>query len=191
MNIYKIDIVKTYKASENATKFLRQSRLMTAPSDGLCGIEFSKSDNLHLNSDSIFIFMCSSSSIEIGQLYAIAGITNRVGICQYVREYSSLSQIEKRGIAGAYKKGCSCDVSHDFQIKSQFYNQISIFKQINLCMSNEGCDSPSNACDWSHHNHCETDLGTCVPIRNPRIPSKPAKCQWRRTQLYQRCINDP
>jgi metalloproteinase inhibitor 3 len=50
-------------------------------------------------------------SIEIGQLYAIAGITNRVSICQYVREYSSLSQIEKRGIAGAYKKGCSCDVS--------------------------------------------------------------------------------
>jgi metalloproteinase inhibitor 3 len=55
--------------------------------------------------------VCSFFSIEIGQLYAIAGITNRVSICQYVREYSSLSQIEKRGIAGAYKKGCSCDVS--------------------------------------------------------------------------------
>lgn len=41
--IYKIDIVKTYKASENATRFLKQSRLMTAPNDGLCGINFSKS----------------------------------------------------------------------------------------------------------------------------------------------------
>jgi uncharacterized protein YerC len=62
---------------------------------------------LHLQQRTFCLFFFT----EIGQLYAIAGITNRVGICQYVREYSSLSQIEKRGIAGAYKKGCACDVS--------------------------------------------------------------------------------
>lgn len=42
-HIYKIDIVKTYKASEKAQQYLKQSRLVTAPNDGLCGINFSKS----------------------------------------------------------------------------------------------------------------------------------------------------
>jgi hypothetical protein len=41
-HIYKIDIVKTYKASEKAQLYLRQSRLITAPNDGLCGINFSE-----------------------------------------------------------------------------------------------------------------------------------------------------
>lgn len=42
-HIYKIDIVKTYKTSEKAQQYLKQSRLITAPNDGLCGINFSKS----------------------------------------------------------------------------------------------------------------------------------------------------
>jgi hypothetical protein len=42
-HIYKIDIVKTYKSSEKAQQYLKQSRLITAPSDGLCGINFSES----------------------------------------------------------------------------------------------------------------------------------------------------
>lgn len=49
--------------------------------------------------------------IEIGQLYAIAGNSQKVGLCQYIKEYSKMSTVEKRGIAGAYKKGCSCEVS--------------------------------------------------------------------------------
>lgn len=52
---------------------------------------------------------------EIGQLYAIAGNSQKVGLCQYVKEYSKMTQVEKRGIAGAYKKGCGCEVSN-FQI---------------------------------------------------------------------------
>ena len=48
---------------------------------------------------------------EIGQLYAIAGNSQKVGLCQYVKEYSKMTQVEKRGIAGAYKKGCACEVS--------------------------------------------------------------------------------
>lgn len=48
---------------------------------------------------------------EIGQLYAIAGNSQKVGLCQYIKEYSKMSQVEKRGIAGAYKKGCGCEVS--------------------------------------------------------------------------------
>lgn len=41
-HIYKIDIVKTYKSSEKSQQYLKQSRLITAPNDGLCGINFSK-----------------------------------------------------------------------------------------------------------------------------------------------------
>lgn len=41
-HIYKIDIVKTYKTSEKAEQYLKQSRLITAPNDGLCGINFSE-----------------------------------------------------------------------------------------------------------------------------------------------------
>lgn len=41
-HIYKIDIVKTYKTSEKAQQYLKQGRLITAPNDGLCGINFSK-----------------------------------------------------------------------------------------------------------------------------------------------------
>lgn len=41
-NVYKIDIVKTYKTSEKAQQYLKQSRLITAPNDGLCGINFSE-----------------------------------------------------------------------------------------------------------------------------------------------------
>jgi hypothetical protein len=52
--------------------------------------------------------------IEIGQLYAIAGNSQKVGLCQYVKEYSKMTQVEKRGIAGAYKKGCGCEVMSNY-----------------------------------------------------------------------------
>ena len=55
-------------------------------------------------------YFISRLFIEIGQLYAIAGNSQKVGLCQYVKEYSKMTQVEKRGIAGAYKKGCGCEV---------------------------------------------------------------------------------
>ncbi|KAG5672642.1 hypothetical protein PVAND_002755 [Polypedilum vanderplanki] len=144
-HIYKIDIVKTYKASEKAHQYLKQSRLITAPSDGLCGINF-----------------------KIGQLYAIAGNSQKVGLCQYIKEYSKMTQVEKRGIAGAYKKGCGCE--------------------INLCMNNRGCEAAPSSCEWSLFNECETDFGICVPVRTKMSQQK---CQWRRSPLYQSCLLDP
>ncbi len=108
-HIYKIDIVKTYKASEKAQQYLKQHRLITAPNDGLCGINFSKSKkNLKKFQFDLFYNLLRT---EIGQLYAIAGNSQKVGLCQYVKEYSKMTQVEKRGIAGAYKKGCACEVS--------------------------------------------------------------------------------
>lgn len=65
---------------------------------------------------------------EIGQLYAIAGNSQKVGLCQYIKEYSKLSPVEKRGIAGAYKKGCSCEVSSwIFCFHIYFFNEILHF----------------------------------------------------------------
>ena len=65
--------------------------------------------------DCIFINKLSNITLfiytEIGQLYAIAGNSQKVNLCQYVKEYSHMSITEKRGIAGAYKKGCACEVS--------------------------------------------------------------------------------
>lgn len=57
---------------------------------------------------------------EIGQLYAIAGSSQKVGLCQYIKEYSKMTQVEKRGIAGAYKKGCGCEVRKIKLIKNLF-----------------------------------------------------------------------
>lgn len=147
-HIYKIDIVKTYKTSEKAQQYLKQSRLITAPNDGLCGISF-----------------------KIGQLYAIAGNSQKVGLCQYIKEYSNMSQVEKRGIAGAYKKGCGCEIS--------------------LCLNNRGCDPSPSVCEWSYYNNCESDFGICVPFRSSKNSTKQPKCQWRRSPLYQACLNDP
>lgn len=110
-HIYKIDIVKSYKASEKAQQYLKQSRLITAPNDGLCGINFSKIKSFFILLTFNFI---SLLFIEIGQLYAIAGNSQKVGLCQYVKEYSKMTQVEKRGIAGAYKKGCGCEVMSNY-----------------------------------------------------------------------------
>lgn len=111
-HIYKIDIVKSYKASEKAQQYLKQSRLITAPNDGLCGINFSK---FYPKFFFLLTFYFNSRLfIEIGQLYAIAGNSQKVGLCQYVKEYSKMTQVEKRGIAGAYKKGCGCEVMSNY-----------------------------------------------------------------------------
>lgn len=110
-HIYKIDIVKTYKTSEKAQQYLKQSRLITAPNDGLCGINFSELELLFWGVSFCNSFIDLPS--EIGQLYAIAGNSQKVGLCQYIKEYSKMSQVEKRGIAGAYKKGCGCEVSFE------------------------------------------------------------------------------
>lgn len=73
--------------NEKAKLYLKHGRLMTAPNDAMCGYEF-----------------------KVGQLYAIAGRSASVGLCDYIKEYSKLTMVEKRGIAGGYKKGCACEV---------------------------------------------------------------------------------
>lgn len=72
---------------EKAQQYLKPGRILTAPDDAMCGFSF-----------------------KIGQLYALIGNSQHIGLCNYVREYSRLTIVEKRGIAGAYRKGCGCQV---------------------------------------------------------------------------------
>lgn len=73
--------------SEKARLNLKHGRIFSAGNDGMCGIDF-----------------------NLGELYLIAGSTPNVGICNYVKQYSKMTLVEKRGVAGGYKKGCECKV---------------------------------------------------------------------------------
>ena len=70
---------------------MKPARILTAPDDAMCGISF-----------------------KVGQLYALIGNSEHIGLCNYVKEYPRLSIVEKRGIAGAYRKGCGCQVCIDY-----------------------------------------------------------------------------
>lgn len=58
--------------------------------------------------------MCGVN-LTVGKLYLIAGKSSKLSICNYVKEYSKMSIVERRGFAGAYKKGCACEVSSKFE----------------------------------------------------------------------------
>lgn len=59
--------------------------------------------------------MCGGVNLKIGKLYLVAGNSRNINICNYVKEYSDMTIVERRGFAGAYKKGCSCTVSKFFR----------------------------------------------------------------------------
>lgn len=142
-NVYKIAIKKEYKMSPRAQKLLKQAKLITPPSDSTCGLQ-----------------------LEINQLYVIAAKDVHVGLCSFVRKYSDLTIVEKRGMAGIYRKGCPC--------------------MIKACYSGS-CDVSIGACNWTPWAPCESDFGSCVPTRGHLIDGTPAKCHWRRSPMYQKC----
>lgn len=64
--------------------------------------------------------MCGGLNLKVGKLYLVAGNGAKVGICNYAKEYSQMTIVERRGFAGGYKKGCSCEVIPN----PQFFLQI-------------------------------------------------------------------
>lgn len=54
--------------------------------------------------------MCGGLNLKVGKLYLIAGNGAKIGICNYAKEYSQMTIVERRGFAGGYKKGCPCEV---------------------------------------------------------------------------------
>lgn len=73
--------------SERAKHFLKDGRLKTPSTDSMCGI-----------------------TLNVGKLYLISARDIQLNICNYVKEYSKMTIVERRGFAGGYKKGCLCDV---------------------------------------------------------------------------------
>lgn len=76
-----------FQMSNETNQLLRDGRLITPPQDSLCGI-----------------------SLKVGKLYLISASNSRITLCDYIKEYSKMTIVERRGFAGGYKKGCPCDV---------------------------------------------------------------------------------
>lgn len=77
--------------SEKAHHHLKEGRIITPSTESMCGIK----------------------PFKVGRLYLIAGRDAHIGLCNYVKEYSKMTIVERRGFAGGYKKGCPCKVSLD------------------------------------------------------------------------------
>lgn len=126
-----------------AQKLLKQGKLITPSKDSMCGLQ-----------------------LEVNQLYAIAAQDIEVGLCSFVHKYANLTIVEKRGLAGIYRKGCPC--------------------KIKPCYSGS-CNVAIGTCNWNPWADCESDYGVCVPTRGNMIDGTPAKCHWRPSQIYRMC----
>lgn len=147
MNAYKIVIKKEYKMSEEARNLLRNGKLYTASQSAMCGVQ-----------------------LDPNTLYAIAANTDHVGLCDFIRPYSQLTIVEKRGLAGIYRKGCQCEIRPCFAPK---------------------CNPSLGGCNWSPFStrgDCETSYGSCVPAGRIQEDGTPIKCHWRRSPRYGQCM---
>lgn len=74
--------------SKNANHSLKDGRIITPSTESMCG-----------------------KKLNVGSLYVISGTDNQINMCSnYVKEYSKMTIVERRGFAGGYKKGCLCEV---------------------------------------------------------------------------------
>jgi metalloproteinase inhibitor 3 len=135
--VYKLNIKKTFKMSEAAQMYLKKSTIITSSSESTCGI------HLHMN-----------------KLYAIAARGHRLSLCDFVKEYSFLTPVQKRGFAVAYKHGCDCNFN--------FSSRKTSSKQSGSCVFD--LDS------------CEDKFGVCI-----RRTNSISKCHWRPTNVYTKC----
>ncbi|XP_058056543.1 tissue inhibitor of metalloproteinase [Anopheles bellator] len=148
MDAYKIAIKKEYKMSDAAREGLRHGKLYTAPTEPQCGIR-----------------------LEPNKVYVIAANTPTVGLCNFVRPYSELTIVEKRGLAGVYRKGCGCNIQ--------------------LCFNMQLCRVKPKTCNWSPFTpkgECERSYGSCVPAGRAQENGFPTKCHWRRSPRFGDCV---
>ncbi|XP_055699688.1 tissue inhibitor of metalloproteinase [Phlebotomus papatasi] len=147
--VYKLQVWKTYKAKDREPQDLKVRRIVTSSmSDSSCGV-----------------------NLKPGKTYAIAARRSHINICDFVKEYKKLTVVERRGIAMAYKKGCSCEIQP--------------------CFTNN-CPPMEGTCNWSFMSPCETNYGVCIPSRGTFTPDgKPTKCHWKRSSPYMSCIMAP
>ncbi|XP_034485026.1 tissue inhibitor of metalloproteinase [Drosophila innubila] len=88
---YKVHIKRTYKATPEARKMLRDGRLSTPILDSMCGIK-----------------------LDLGKVYIIAGRLPHLTACGYYKQYTKMTIAERHGFSGAYKMACNCTVTPCF-----------------------------------------------------------------------------
>ncbi|XP_013097182.1 tissue inhibitor of metalloproteinase [Stomoxys calcitrans] len=89
--VYKVQVKKSYKMTEEGQMTLRHGRIISSSADSMCGV-----------------------NLELGRLYVIAGRGSQLNLCHYAKEYKKMSIIERTGFTGAYKRGCSCSITPCF-----------------------------------------------------------------------------
>ncbi|XP_020810962.1 tissue inhibitor of metalloproteases [Drosophila serrata] len=89
---YKVQLKRTYKATPEARRMLRDGRLATPLADSMCGMK-----------------------LDIGKVYIIAGKMPALNVCHYVKEYIKMTKTERHGFSGGYAKSCSCTVTPCFR----------------------------------------------------------------------------
>lgn len=73
---------------DNASEVaLGERKLFSSTESSMCGVE-----------------------LEVGELYVIAGRTEHINHCNYIRPYKYMTIVERRGFAHRYAKGCQCRV---------------------------------------------------------------------------------
>lgn len=131
--------------SDKARIDLKHGRVFTSLYDSMCGVK-----------------------LEVNQVYVIMGFSPRLSMCNFIKKYSDLTIVMRRGIAGGYKKGCACDVMP--------------------CYREGACEQYEGECLWNPHSDCETDYGSCIPSRGVfNAEGRPTKCHWRRSGPYMSC----
>lgn len=127
-------------------KELAKRRLVTATSDSMCGVQ-----------------------LRVGVPYIIMGNSARINTCTFIKQYAAATLVERRGIGGAYKKGCACDVMP--------------------CWRQGACEQMEGECLWNPRSECETQYGSCIPSAGAfNAEGRPTKCRWRRSTPFRTCV---
>ncbi|EDV49653.1 tissue inhibitor of metalloproteinase [Drosophila erecta] len=84
---YKVQIKRTYRATPEARRMLRDGRLSTPRDEGMCGIR-----------------------LRLGRVYIVAGRIPSLNLCSYYKEYTAMTKTERHGFSGGYAKGANCTV---------------------------------------------------------------------------------
>ncbi|EDV41545.1 uncharacterized protein Dana_GF17533 [Drosophila ananassae] len=119
---YKVHIKRTYKATPEARRMLRDGRLATPRDDGICGI-----------------------SLDIGRVYIVAGRMPALGVCHYYKEYTKMTITERHGFSGGYAKSCSCEAKPCFQnncLNRRHYADMCQWSPFGKCETNYSACMP-------------------------------------------------
>ncbi|XP_061399232.1 tissue inhibitor of metalloproteinase-like [Musca vetustissima] len=118
--VYKVEVKKSYKMTQEGQRTLKHGRIMTSAHDSMCGV-----------------------NLQLGRLYVIAGRGDQLNMCHYAKEYKKMSIIERTGFTGAYKKGCGCQITPCFGNRCLDYDQKS-----NVCQWSPfaKCETDYSAC---------------------------------------------